>query len=144
VLRNHRICSAEGSIRRDIRDDATPPDPGKRSVQWRGLLYELGEATGDRAVPFPQNLWIESWTFRNLNPSPETISQIGLFLRIPWWPFIAAFGALPATRLLAWARSRRYARTGGCPACGYDLRHSPHRCPECGREVDSAGAAAVA
>jgi hypothetical protein len=30
-------------------------------------------------------------------------------------------------------RAEQWSRVGLCPACGYDLRASAGRCPECGR-----------
>ena len=50
--------------------------------------------------------------------------------------------AVPA--LLAagrWNRRRLLARHGLCPGCGYDLRASPERCPECGRAAAASAAA---
>ena len=40
--------------------------------------------------------------------------------------------ALPALWLLARRRRRRRSSSGYCLTCGYDLRATPDRCPECG------------
>jgi hypothetical protein len=50
---------------------------------------------------------------------------------------VAAVTALPfaawaATNVLRWDRTRRRRRLGLCLRCGYDLRESRDRCPECG------------
>jgi hypothetical protein len=45
---------------------------------------------------------------------------------------IAITAALPAYRLVRRRVRAAPAHTGHCPACGYDLRATPNRCPECG------------
>ena len=52
---------------------------------------------------------------------------------VPHWALLAALMPPPLAWLAAAARSRRWARAGRCAGCGYDLRESPGRCPECGR-----------
>ena len=53
-------------------------------------------------------------------------------IQLPMW-FIAALFLAPMF-LRAWrhCRKRRQHQRGRCPTCGYDLRATPDRCPECG------------
>jgi len=47
------------------------------------------------------------------------------------WHLLLITGAVP----LAWLISRIFLREeapGFCPTCGYDMRATPQRCPECG------------
>jgi hypothetical protein len=63
-----------------------------------------------------------------------------LFVTAPRWMPVAALGLLPVVRLgLAGGRTLRHRRRsvrGRCAACGYDLRATPDRCPECGRNAN--------
>ncbi len=60
-----------------------------------------------------------------------------LALSLPYW-FVALVSALCAGLCVAprWAHRRALtrARAGLCARCGYDLRATPRRCPECGAE----------
>lgn len=62
-------------------------------------------------------------TFVNL----PTIYPLGVSLLLP---------LLWLKRQFRFARRRHRAAQGHCIACGYDLRHSPARCPECGAVPD--------
>ncbi len=48
------------------------------------------------------------------------------------WLLVAAAALLPAAWLYRRVRMRRSRHPGLCTTCGYDLRASPDRCPECG------------
>jgi len=58
-----------------------------------------------------------------------------LSLTIPIWWLLPALAVLPGVGLLNLAQKRRRHASGLCIHCGYDLRHSPDRCPECGSAV---------
>jgi hypothetical protein len=54
---------------------------------------------------------------------------------VPLW-FLTMLSAIPlGSFYLIRRRLRRISRLGLCPNCGYDLRATPERCPECGTQV---------
>ena len=55
---------------------------------------------------------------------------------VGYWVLVLVFGAPPIVhQLRTLIRDRKKRRLGLCSRCGYDLRATPHRCPECGTEV---------
>src|SRR3954468_5045323 len=56
----------------------------------------------------------------------------GAYVRTPYWVPACLLVITPAGLLVRHIRQRRRSRRGLCVKCGYDLRASPDRCPECG------------
>jgi hypothetical protein len=77
--------------------------------------------------------------FKHPRQSAFLVSLPASFGRVDSWSagfqlwLTAVVAVLPVTSvLLRGARNRRAAKSGRCVACGYDLRATPDRCPECG------------
>lgn len=56
------------------------------------------------------------------------------YLVVPHWLLFILSGLLPALWIVRLKR-RPSGSTSECPSCGYDLRASKDRCPECGTPV---------
>jgi hypothetical protein len=56
---------------------------------------------------------------------------------VPQWSLVLLFGVLPTCWLISWRRRQRHG-PGMCRQCGYDMRATPDRCPECGTSAASA------
>jgi hypothetical protein len=64
---------------------------------------------------------------------PGTYGTQRRFWVAPGWTFLLSLGAAALCRRI-WVNRRRREREAGrlCRNCGYDLRATPDRCPECG------------
>ena len=73
-------------------------------------------------------------------PDKSSWLNTGWMLDLPFW-LITLASATPFACLAAHAqRNRLKRRRNACPTCGYDLRATPDRCPECGSAPTSGGA----
>jgi hypothetical protein len=66
------------------------------------------------------------------SPPPSSTARL---IQVPYWMLMSVAGIPLGIRLVAWRRRHHRRQRGLCPQCGYDLRASPARCPECGSNV---------
>jgi hypothetical protein len=78
----------------------------------------------------PADAWKTGAGFRYVRITSSGMRRYNLVL--PLWLLALATAAPPALWWLGRAKARRRFRRGLCPKCGYDLRATPDRCPECG------------
>jgi hypothetical protein len=119
-------------VRWDRREFGSPqpPDLVPPTTTW-----ERSEAVSLAALYPPQSA-AERAGFR-LDRDSVFIGSIAevrrhVAIAFPFWAAAAVFGVLPGAWVLRRQASRRRVRAGMCGACGYDLRATPDRCPECG------------
>ncbi len=88
-----------------------PPNPNMQSFAWHGFEYR---------AEFPR-----------VRPNERWVRQVW----VPHWPLILIGAIAPAAWFLRGAKRRSRIRRGLCGECGYDLRASHDRCPECGTPI---------
>jgi hypothetical protein len=100
--------------------------------EWAGDAEHSGFHLDLTDAPRASRFWSREFEASHVVGRPGEIRAA----QVPHWfavliclPFpLAVFGS----RLLRRRRLRRQRLTGRCQSCGYDLRESPDRCPECG------------
>lgn len=119
--------------------------PAKRVIPddyFRGGFYRTSVPAGDTIGHAREEYglgsvrWGRDWLHLYSKSNEPRLYYDSHVLRVQHWLLAMICGAWPMTSLfLATRRAikrRRLMQAGCCKACGYDLRATPQRCPECG------------
>jgi hypothetical protein len=110
-----------------------------------GHTWHLAYDTGSAGVPSTQHNWEINlsgrlaFAWKSNHWTRWTFHRVGI-------PYLAIVGLLAIAPAI-WRRhppARRAGPAGHCSGCGYDLRATPGRCPECGLAALASGGSACA
>jgi hypothetical protein len=122
-----------GDMNADLQGpSALEPIPSSTSIHWEKTTPEaLGFYPRGFGTVGSSSHWagfIVGW-----QDEPSALhSDIVSYVILPYWFVILFLGTVAFAGALWNRRVRRRLSSGLCARCGYDLRATPHRCPECG------------
>jgi hypothetical protein len=105
------------------------PEPGGvvQTVETLRVRFSLSRFEDHSFLGFEKGHWDA-----HIGYAGDRGQTHGAYIAMPIWFLLPFFGFLPGRVIVKRLRERRHARVGMCRVCGYDLRASPQRCPECG------------
>jgi hypothetical protein len=111
--------------RTDAVENNTHYPNTRQTIDWHVLGFRFNLV---RQVYYPR--WVSHGDNQTIEWGPIATWAVGF----PGWACVLATGVLPASAMRRYLRRRREAKVhaGICVRCGYDLRASPEKCPECG------------
>ena len=123
VRRFHNTSTGSTAV-----EDARPMRASREGV----VRVRHEGATGDRADAAGNILGFGQASF-HVQRGQRAVGEWEV--SVPHWGTATALAVLPAAWVIRLRRGRRAVarrQAGLCRSCGYDLRASPERCPECG------------
>lgn len=92
--------------------------PGRTQTRWDAFNYGFGVEYGTDPLVTTR--------------SGSILYLLRILVAMPFGAVAAIFAILPLIYLINWQRRRQRFMPGVCMKCGYDLRATLDRCPECG------------
>ena len=154
-LRTDAWRSADGRVGVYVTQIRINPGPlvsiertsGKEIIRFKdgsGTEYETWLRLQRKPIYPTHNWWERNVIFvrpeSSERPNPVTEVVVSYWV-VSYWVLFVVSGIWPALWGLGRWRGRRRFREGRCQKCGYDLRETPERCPECGAVAVGGGEA---
>jgi hypothetical protein len=105
---------------------------GGQVLAFPGFAHLTLRASGRQALAIYVPLYLSLG--KTLDPGFSSSGRIDV-IRVKYWFLMLLAGIVPGWTVFRWQRRRQRRRNGRCVECGYDLRATADRCPECNTPI---------